>query len=136
MTKKIKLITQDLKGLVKKHQNIHNFDNIEYPIFCFRYLHKNFDLSNCTNDDKKALIERICKLSQMSWLEIQMADRHGLGSEKIKQSALKTTIPKHISKDIDFLALRFNGLKPIVGYKNGFIFHICFIDSKFTLYNH
>lgn len=136
MTKKLKPIVEDLKGLVKKHQSTHNFDNIEHPIFCFRYLNKNFDLSKCDINDKKALIERICKLSQMTWLEIQMADRHGLGSEKIKQTSLKAPIPSHISKDIDFLALRFNGKKPIVGYKNGFIFHVVFIDSKFELYNH
>lgn len=107
-----------------------------YPVFCFKHLQKDYSLEKCQRDEKIDLIERLCKLSTMTWEQIRLSDRHGLGTEKISQHSIRTGIPNHITPDVTFYALRFSGKKPIVGYKSDFIFHILYIDRDFTLYDH
>ncbi len=110
---------------------------IDYPVFCFRHLHQNYSLESCQTEDREKLVERLYQLSKMSWQDIQLSNKHGFGSEKIKRHTIKPSIPKEISEDVDFfLALRYNGKKPIVGYRNGAIFHLVYIDYNFTVYSH
>jgi hypothetical protein len=112
------------------------YPQFEHPVFCFRYLSKKYGLSSCDKNEKAALIEQLHLLSQMTWTDIKMADRHGCGSEKINPKSLKIPIPTHLSIDVSFYALRFMGFKAFVGYRTDFIFHILYIDTKFKLYNH
>lgn len=110
---------------------------IDYPVFCFRHLHPNYCLDTCQSEDRERLIERLYQLSKMSWQDIQLTNKHGFGSEKIKRESINPAIPQQISEDVTFfLALRYNGKKPIVGYRNGAIFHLVYIDYNFTVYNH
>ena len=110
----------------------------DYPTFCFKHLHKKHHLDKCTDKEKVKLIEKIVKLSQMTWLQIQQSDKHGMGSEKIAISSITTSLPITNTADVDFLiALRFDKMKPIVGHKGyNNVFHVYFIDRDFTLYNH
>jgi len=110
---------------------------IDYPVFCLRHLHPNYSLDVCQTEDRERLIERLYQLSKMSWQDIQLTNKHGFGSEKIKRESINPAIPQQISEDVTFfLALRYNGKKPIVGYRNGPIFHLVYIDYNFTVYNH
>jgi hypothetical protein len=112
-------------------------ETINYPVFCFKYLHKDYHLDKCTNDEKRKFIEQILRISSMSWEQLQLAPKHGTGSEKISPHSIKTNIPNHFSEEVGtLLAFRFDGKKPFVGFRNGFIFHIFYIDRDFTLYNH
>mgnify|MGYP006325550845 CR=1 FL=1 len=109
----------------------------DYPIFCFKHLHRNHNLDKCDSEEKKALIEKVVVLSQMSWQQIQQAPRHGLGSEKIAISSIKPKCPPFITDDVKFLlSVRFQGKKPFLGHKDRFIFHVIFIDRDFTVYSH
>lgn len=111
--------------------------DIKHPVFCLRHLHKKYHLNKCEDKEKIALITRMQKLSQMTWNDIQLADKHGFGTEKIKQSAITgAAIPSHLSKDEVFYALRFDGLKPMVGFIRSFVFHIVYLDRDFSLYSH
>ncbi len=76
------------------------------------------------------------KLSSMTWEQIRQAQRHGLGQEIIPQDSIRAGKPPHVTPEVNFYALRFDGLKPFVGYKKDFIFHIVYIDRAFTLYDH
>ena len=116
--------------------NSRNTLSFDYPIFCFKHLHKKFHIDSCEKNEKVKLIERLSKLSTMTWTQIQHADRHGFGSEKISRESIKASIPPHITDDQDFYALRFDGLKAMVGYKSNYIFHIVYLDPKFILYKH
>lgn len=110
--------------------------NAEPPSFCLRYVDPEYALSQCTDDDKLAFVERIQKLSTLTWSDIIQADRHGFGREKIAQTAIRRPIPEHITEDMTLIALRFSGLKPMVGYQKQRTFHIIWFDCGFTLYNH
>lgn len=109
---------------------------LDYPVFCLKYLQKDFCLDDCQNEDKISLIDQLQKLSQLTWIEIQSSHRHGLGSEKIKQNAIRIALPPFITPDITLIALRFNGKKAMVGYRSNFVFHILYLDINFTLYSH
>lgn len=112
-------------------------EEINYPIFCFKHLHRDYNIEKCEPGEKQSLLERIVKLSSMTWLQIEQTNRHGLGSEKIAINAIRPACPSFITADVKFLlALRFQNNKPFIGFKNGYIFHVIFIDRAFNVYNH
>ncbi len=108
-----------------------------YPVFCLRYLHRDYNVELCSHDDRASLITKMAHLSRLTWEEIRLAPRHGMGSEKISRGFIRPSIPNEITEDIDFfLALRYQGKKAMIGFRTQFIFHIVFIDRDFTVYNH
>jgi hypothetical protein len=111
--------------------------DFKHPVFCFKYLHKDHNLDKCDPDERRSLIEQVVRLSQLEWQTLTTTHRHGMGSEKIAVTSIKPNLPNFITEDVSFLlAFRFQGLKPIVGHRNKFIFHIIFIDRDFTVYKH
>lgn len=113
--------------------------NFTHPIFCFKYLHKDYSLEKCTSEEKRCLIEQLVLLSQSDWNTLQLSGRHGVGSEKIEINSLNNgiRIPYDLTQEVKhLLAFRFDGKKAIIGYRDRFIFHIFFIDRSFTLYKH
>lgn len=135
MAKGIKKLTPDLHMKKEFHDKVKT-PQFEHPIFCLKFLHKEFSLEQCDKNDKSALIDQIYRLSQLTWREIMLAPKHGMGSEKISIDSLKTRLDNNFSEDETILALRFSGKKPMVGIKRDNIFHILFLDTKFTLYKH
>jgi hypothetical protein len=134
-----KLKTPKLVGSrnITAPQELSTYSQFDYPIFCFKYLHSGeFGVENCEDNELAAFTKRLQKLSQMTWQQISTAQRHGLGWEKITQNAIKAGIPKHVTPDTDFIAFRFLGRAPFVGYRNLAILHVLYIDAKFKLYNH
>lgn len=115
-------------------QTVPNYD-LEPPVFCFRYLDKTHGLERCNKDEKVALISTLYKLSRFSWRQLRLAPRHGVGDERIDRSSFRVAIPQHITED-DLLAFRFSGLAPMVGYRDGAIFRIVWLDRSFRVYTH
>jgi hypothetical protein len=108
----------------------------EKPTFCLRFVDSAYCITQCEKRDKAAFADTIRRMSQMTWKELRMADRHGLGSEKIRRDAIKRQIPARIPEDASFLAFRFSGMKPMVGYRVKEMFHIIWFDRNFSLYDH
>jgi hypothetical protein len=109
----------------------------KHPVFCFKYLHADHNFEQCDTEEKKAFLEQIVRLSQMTWQEITLAPKHGLGSEKISRGSLNVKCPPFITEDVTYLlSLRFQGKKPFLVHRDDFICHVIFIDNKFSVYNH
>jgi len=106
------------------------------PIFSLEYLQRDYCVTACQPQEQAQFAIRLRKLSEISWKQIKAAPRHGLGHEKISQDAIREPIPKHITADVSFLAFRFSGMKPMVGYRSGRIFYVVWLDRDFTLYDH
>lgn len=106
------------------------------PMFSLRYLNRDYSLSQCTKDEKAAFADTIAQLSQLTWSEIQSQPRHGLGYEKISRNAIRSSIPNHITDDVNLIAFRFCGKAPMVGYRDLAVFYIIWLDRDFTLYRH
>jgi hypothetical protein len=94
------------------------------PVFCLRHLAEGWRVTDCERDDQAAFAKTIEKLSRLSWQEIRGAPRHGLGTEKIARDALRPAVPAGITEDVQFLAIRFSGIKAMVGYRSADTFHV------------
>ncbi|MGB0879209.1 MAG: hypothetical protein ACPGTO_01435 [Polaribacter sp.] len=109
---------------------------IDYPIFCFKHLQINFNGDNKFYFD---FIERLNKLSNLSWKQINLAHRHGFGTEKIPVGQIKPDLPNFITPDVkNLLVFRASGdNRPFLGIRKDNIFHIVFIEERFgDVYNH
>jgi len=106
------------------------------PYFSLTHIQKEHSIENCEKDEKAALIDTLYRLSQKTWSEIKTMPRHGLGFEKISRTSIKAGIPNHITEDVIFIAFRFYGKAPIVGYRDKQVFNIVWIDREFNLYKH
>ena len=113
-----------------------NSAELDYPIFCFRYLQTE------PKDDHKFysdFIVRLKKISSLTWTQINVAERHGFGTEKMPIKQIKIQLPKFVTPEIThLLVFRANGdNRPFLGLRNGTVFHIIFIEEKFgDVYNH
>lgn len=112
-----------------------------HPVFCLKCIEPKWGVSECTKDQKVALLATLHELSKMTWAQILHAPRHGKGWEKIAASSLKAPIPLQLKgiEDIQWMAFRFFGMAPFVGYrdhKHKGLLHIVWLDPKFKLYNH
>jgi hypothetical protein len=111
--------------------------DFQTPLFSLEYIQKYYCLSDCTRDEKAAFAMSLLKHANLRWIDLKNMHRHGSGTEKIAHTAIKAPIPQLPFKgDIQFLSLRFDGKKPIVGFRRGRIFYILWFDRAFKLYDH
>ncbi|MGJ0580402.1 hypothetical protein ACR71G_20665 [Xenorhabdus bovienii] len=106
------------------------------PEFSLRYLQDSYCVDSCQRDEKAALSDRLFRLSKLTWSQIKQQHRHALGFEKIHRTAIKPAIPPHITEDVNLIAFRFSGMKPMVGYRRDSTFFIVWLDRDFTVYRH
>lgn len=134
-----KIRVNNAKATIKTTVNESSLDYDKFPVlFSFEKLvGDKFCYSHLEDEDKKQLLESIVKRRTMLWTEIKKAHKHGLGMEKIYRGNIRGSIPKFITEDMEhFLAFRFSGLKPMVGYREKNIFYILWLDNNYTLYDH
>lgn len=109
-----------------------------FPSFSLRYVRKGYCVSDCQKDDKAAFADAVRKITQCSWQELYSKDRHALGFEKISRDSIKgDSIPNVITPDVQLLAFRFSGKKPMVGFRGrDNVFYVLWLDRAFRLYKH
>ena len=115
-------------------------DNLDYPIFCFKYLQevsfpnsKDFDLL-CK------FIIRLKKLSELGWEEIRTSPKHSFGTEQIPYTQIKPKdkLPSFVTPETKLTIFRAHGdNRTFAGIQEKNIFHIIFIEANFgDLYDH
>jgi len=123
---------------IKAPETIRESPETKPPIFSFEYhvtIDKRYCIDNCENNAKIALLERLFRLSKYTWSQLRMADRHKIGHEELDPKKCKITVPDGL-KDKNFIAFRFMGLEPVVGFRDERIFNIVWVDPNFELYEH
>ncbi len=125
------------QGKVVKSIEPLNYDNTP-PIFSLEKVQQgDYCLSELDKEDKSMFADAIFKRRELTWSQIKGAGRHALGAEKIPKSSIKAPIPAFITDDVDdFLVFRYNGKKPMVGYRKQNIFFVLWFDHNYTLYSH
>jgi hypothetical protein len=108
----------------------------EPPYFSLCHMQSRYCLDDCDKEEKQAFAEAIWKRSQLRWADLKQAHRHKLGYEKLPHSAIRPGIPPFIPPDASLIAFRFCELKPMVGYRDGRVFHIVWLDHDRNLYDH
>lgn len=115
-------------------EEVEDYD-LHPPIFSLKYLQKNYNLDG-RDDLKVDFFNKILVLSQSTWKQLNQYHRHGQGYEKINRDALKAPIPGFIKPDVNFIAFRFSGKAPMVGFRDKSTFYILWFDAGFDLYDH
>lgn len=136
---KIKKRNNEKESKIKSRESEKSSTNVSTPIFSFEYMQDKYHCIDCCEaDDLIALLKRLRTLSKVTWNEIISSQKHGIGCEKISVKAIKEPMPKKLNnpKDINFLSLRFNGKKPMVGFREERVFNIIWIDFDFKVYDH
>ncbi|MBF8793477.1 hypothetical protein IRZ70_11745 [Pseudomonas monteilii] len=110
--------------------------DLKPPVFSFEYLQNGWCIQDCQQEERSKMLDKLRRLSSLSWREIRQQDRHGLGTEIIDRNAIKTAIPNFLTDDVNLLAFRVIEKAPMVGYRKGRVFHVIWIDRTFSLYNH
>lgn len=59
-----------------------------------------------------------------------------MGFEKIEPSQVRQSLPSSVTEDVNLIAFRFSGKAPMVGYRDGQVFHVLWLDHDFSLYDH
>lgn len=139
MKKKVKTPKNKNFGVVNIPDYSSSFYNkafTEKPCFCFQQIQKGYNSKSCTKDHLRDLVKTIEKLSQLTWIQITNTQKHGFGLEHISRDSINPGLPSDISKNTTFLALRFSGNAPMIGYREENVFHVLFLDPKFSAYNH
>lgn len=73
----------------------------------------------------------------MTWNEIMMAHKHGLGSETLPAKSIIPDLPEWMDSSEKLLVLRHEGRLPQVGIRIGDTFEVIWIEPEFnTLYSH
>lgn len=119
-------------------RDIENYVKIDYPLFSFRHLqHASFtDCKEVTFFQN--FMKRLKNLSELGWNGINASQRHSYGMEKLPQNIIKPQLPTIITPEVQLFAFRATGNNlPFVGFREGKIFHIVFIETSFgDIYNH
>src|SRR5206468_2019261 len=99
------------------------------PLFSLRYLdRRRYSLAACQQREKAAFADTLDRLSQLSWSELRFSPRHGLGYEQISRHTIRAPMPSHLTEDVQrFIAFRFAGNAPMVGYRVQAIFYILWL---------
>jgi hypothetical protein len=136
-----KHIKHEKRSAKSKHFTYPLSDNVSpmkgRPFFSFHYLQDSYCISRCDKNDKASFADAMKCLSAMTWNQIYAAPRHGLGAEKIARKSINVEIPDNLPEDINsFWAIRFSGLKPMIGFRNNDVYHIVWFDRDFSVYSH
>lgn len=111
---------------------------IDYPVFCFRHFQKEC-LKLCSESQVKDFFERLQRLGELGWNEINTGRRHDYGWEMLPVEQIKKTLPPLITPDIPrLMVFRYNNDNyPFVAHRNGNILHVLLIEAHFgDVYDH
>ncbi len=83
-------------------------------------------------------LEKWHKRSVLTWKELAAKHhRHGLGAEFIPASVIKPQIPRQFQDLEKFRVYRHKGNLPFVGWKDGEVFYVIWIEKAYNeLYKH
>lgn len=104
------------------------------PLFSFDHMAASHSVATCNDEEKAALADSMWRRSRITWRELRSAGRHGLGAEKITR--INQPRPAVVTDDVTLLAFRFSGMKAMIGFREGRIFHVIWLDSDFEVYDH
>ncbi len=108
------------------------------PIFALENLQKSHCISAIRDRSERGLfLDALFTLSRMTWAQINSAPRHGLGTERMPACQIRARLPTCVTADVNLLVFRWNGKLPFIGYRDGRVLHVLWIEQQFgELYNH
>jgi hypothetical protein len=111
--------------------------NKDTPKFCLHNLSAGFDVENLPKERRAAFALSLQQRAKLTWQQIMMADKHGQGTEKLPARSIRANVPRKYSDTQEFLVMRYDGRRPMVGVRANDVFHVLWIESEYgDLYDH
>jgi hypothetical protein len=129
-------VTPEKGSKVRAHPSSQKLSGQEYLSVSLRHLKSSHCLTHCTQEEVLSFADKVRVLTQKSWLELGQSHRHGIGYEKIDRNSLTVAVPNHVTPEVNIIAFRFAGMKPMVGYKDKETFFVLWFDREFRVYDH
>lgn len=113
-------------------------DSERRPAFSFEDLsnERAYSFDGLDKKQKALFASTLHVLGRMTWAEIRNSHRHKNGHEIILRDSLKVTVPDHVTPDVNILAFRCFDKAPMLGYKDGHIFKLLWLDPNMKCYDH
>ncbi len=111
---------------------------VDYPIFCFKHFQYK-SLAPCSENQVKQFFERLTRLANLGWKEIQKSGRHDYGWEFMPTKNIKCALPPIVTPDVEKVyVFRYNNNNnPFIALRQGNIIHILLIEANFgDIYDH
>lgn len=128
MAKKLKVKS---KGVTPQVSTDKKKPEIDYPVFCFKYLQSD-SYSEC-KDVKliRSFFERCKKLAELGWKGIETSHKHSGGYEKLEKKVFRPKLPPFITPDVKkLLVFRYGKSNlPFVALRSENILHVIFIET-------
>jgi len=120
---------------IKESPPTPNYD-LQKPIFSLRNIkyQGNYCISKCKEESKSAILDKLLRISQLTWRQIKSQSREDLGCESIPQDRFIAPFPSVVTPEVTILVFRFSNVGRIAGYRENDIFHIVLVGPK--LYKH
>ena len=123
-------------GTVAAVPTPHDFDQ-DTPKFCLRHLQNDYDVNNLTQSGRAAFAVALQRRSALTWTQLLMAPKHGLGKEFMPKEQIRAPIPPAFADADRFMVFRYDGTLPMAGVRAGNVFHILWIEKQYgDLYDH
>lgn len=112
-------------------------DNSTTPKFCLAHLVPGFNLDPLDKSAQAAFAMALQKRSSLTWREIMVIPRHGLGYEMLPAGQIKCAPPHRFEGTEKFMVFRYHGKLPMVGARIRDTFHVLWIERQYgELYDH
>lgn len=111
--------------------------NRSTPKFCFGFLQPDYDISALNSTQRDNFAMALHNRSKMTWQQIILGGRRGLGQENIAKASIRGSIPSRFVEEKDFIALRYSDRLRMVGTRSLDTFHVLWIERRYgDLYDH
>jgi hypothetical protein len=106
------------------------------PSFSLKYMNygSKYCISKCEKKDKSAIIDKLLRISQSTWIQIISKSRQGQGYEIITQNEFIAQLPPVVTPEVDVMVFRYSKAGRIAGFKDNEVYHIILVGNK--LYKH
>lgn len=108
------------------------------PAFAFDRMRSGYTLDDCrAHGFAEHLVEAIWRRCALTWRGLLLSSHWGNGFEHVPQSKVTNDGIPGMTPDQKLLVLRFaNKDGRIVGYREGRIYHVLWVDTDLSLYDH
>ena len=97
-----------------------------------------YTIDECRQAGKaEEFLEALWRRSKLTWRDLLVADHEKIGAEPLPQSRVTSTAIANLTPDEKLLVFRFaSRTGRIVGYREGRIYHVLWVDPSLSLYPH
>lgn len=107
-----------------------------YPLLSLRHLRNGYGVEDLSDNQRSEFLLKWAKRAEITWKDLGLHQRHGLGYEQLPKKQIKKVAPDHLAQE-KYMVMRHEDNLPFVGFKAGDIFYALWIEARYgDVYKH